>query len=126
MSLFENVTRARLKDYFIDDNNIMTFVVEEVLLGKAIGKQAANVKRLEQMLNRHIRIIGFSQDPARFTKNLIYPLEGDVELQGNIIIIKGRDQGTRAFLIGREQRNLKNNLKIIQKYFGEIENLKVK
>jgi NusA-like KH domain protein len=125
MSLFESVTRTHIKDYFVDDNNVMTFVVDEVFMGKAIGKQAANVKRLEALLKKKIRILGFSQDLPRFVKNLIYPLDAEVEVQDKTILIKGGSTSNKAFLIGRNQSNLKNNLEIIKKYFKEIENIKV-
>ncbi|MFH2021475.1 MAG: NusA-like transcription termination signal-binding factor [archaeon] len=125
MSLFENVTRTRIKDYFVDDNDITTFVVDEVFLGKAIGKQAVNVKKLEQMLGKRIRMIGFNQDPAKFAKNLIYPMKAEIEVKENIIYLKGDSSSTKAMLIGRNQSNIKNNLNIIKKYFKEIVGLKV-
>ena len=125
MSLFEKTTRARLKDYFVDDNNTMTFVVHEVNLGKAIGKQAINVKKLENLLKRKIKILGFNPNPVKFTKNIVYPLKVEVEQQETVIVIKANDTKTKAFLIGRNQSNLKNNLKIIQKYFKEIKEIKV-
>jgi|SaaInlV_120m_DNA_4_1040238.scaffolds.fasta_scaffold14157_2 transcription termination/antitermination protein NusA len=125
MTLFEKITRTRIKDYFIDDNNLQTFVVDEIVLGKAIGKQAVNVKKLQKLLNSKIRIVGFSNNPEKFTKNLIYPLKAEIELKENIILIKSTDTKTKAFLIGRNQVNLKNNLKILKKYFKNIEDLKV-
>ncbi len=125
MSLFEKTTRARLKDYFVDDNDLMTFVVHEVQLGKAIGKQAANVKKLEHLLKRKIKILGFNPNPVKFTQNVVYPLKVLVNLEENVITIEAQDTKTKAFLIGRNQSNLKNNLKVIQKYFKEIKELKV-
>ena len=65
MTLFEKITRTRIKDYFIDDNNLQTFVVDEIVLGKAIGKQAVNVKKLQKLLNSKIRIVGFSNNPEK-------------------------------------------------------------
>ncbi len=126
MSLFERITRTRLKDYFKDNNDLQTFVVEEKDLGKAIGKQAANVKKLQKLLNQKIRIIGFNDDPVRFTNNLIYPLKARVELEDNKLVISSQDTKTKAFLIGRNKSNLNNNLKIIQKYFKDIKNIEIR
>ena len=124
MALFEKVAGTRLKDYFVDENNLMTFVVEEASVGKAIGKQAANVRRLELMLKRKIKILGFSQDPKKFLKNLLYPLS--VEVEGDdVLVIKAQDSKTKAFAIGRNQSNIKNNLGIMNKYFKEIKEIKV-
>jgi transcription termination/antitermination protein NusA len=126
MTLFENITRSTVKDCFIDDNKLMTFVVNEAEIGKAIGKGASNVKRLEEMLKRKIKIVAFNPSAVQFVKNLLYPVtEIEVEQQDRLILIKGHDSKTKAFIIGREQSNLKNNLSIIQKYFKDIENIKV-
>ncbi len=126
MALFETVTRTGLKDCFIDDNNLLTFVVSDIEIGKAIGKNASNVKKIEELLKRKIKILSFNPSPVQFVKNLIYPVSDvEVEQQDKTIIIKGHDGRTKGFLIGREQSNIKNMLGIVQKYFKDIENLKV-
>jgi NusA-like KH domain protein len=124
MTLFENVTRVRVKDYFLDDNELMNFVVDEVMLGKAIGKQAANVKKLEAMFKKKIKIVGFNPSPRKFLKNLLYPLQVEVEGEEEILMVKANDQKTKSFVIGRNQANLKNNLEILKKYF-KINEIKV-
>ncbi len=121
MALFEKITKTRLKDCFTDKNGLLTFVVNEVQVGKAIGKQASNVKKFERLLKRKIKILGFSQNLEKFIKNLVYPLKVDVEVNGNTAILKARDAKTKAFLIGRNSSNLKNNNEIVQKYFKNIE-----
>ena len=125
MTLFEKVTRTRLKDYFVDNNDLMTFVIDEAFLGKAIGKQASNVKKLEQLFKRKIRLLGFSNNLAKFVKNLIYPVKAEIEQQEKIVVIKANETKSKAMLIGRNQINLKNNLMIIKKYFKNIEQIKV-
>ncbi len=45
MSLFEKITRTRIKDCFIDNNSLLTFVVPDFQIGKAVGKNAVNVKK---------------------------------------------------------------------------------
>lgn len=126
MTLFETVTRTSLKDCFIDENSLLTFVVSEMEIGKAIGKNASNVKRLELMLKRKVKILAFNPEITQFIKNLIYPLSDvEIEVQDKKVMIKGHDTKTKAFLIGRDQSNLKNNLSIVKKYFKEIEAIKV-
>ncbi len=125
MSLFEKITRTRLKDCFIDNNNLLTFIVPSFYIGKAVGKNAVNVKKIENLLKRKIKIVAFNPSPILFMKNLIYPVKAEVEQQDNNIIIKASDTKSRAFLIGRNQANLKNNLKIIKKYFKDIQDIKV-
>ena len=125
MALFENITRTILKDCFIDNNSLLTFVVSDIEIGRAIGKNASNVKRLEALLKRKIKIVAFNPSPVQFVKNLIYPITVEVEQTGKTIMVKGQDMKTKAHLIGRNQSNIKNSLDIVQKYFKEIENIRV-
>jgi len=125
MSLFEKITRTEIKDAFIDDNDLLTFIVKEGQLGKAIGKKAVNVKRIEDMLKRKIKILEFSPVMIKFIKNLIYPLKAEEIIQeGSIVIIKGPDTKTKGLLIGRNAKNLRNTEKIVKKYFP-LEEIKV-
>jgi N utilization substance protein A len=126
MTLFERVTNTAVKDCFYDENNLLTFVVNDVEIGKAIGKGAVNVRKLESLLKRKIKILAFNPSPVEFVKSLIYPVTNVViKQEGNVIVIEGQDGKTKGFLIGRNQSTIKNNLDIVQKYFKEIENIKV-
>ncbi|MEK6916450.1 MAG: NusA-like transcription termination signal-binding factor [Nanoarchaeota archaeon] len=125
MFLFEKTTRIRLKDFFVDDNNLTSFVVAKEDLGKAIGKNASNVKKLESLLKKKVRMIGFTESEVEFTKNLVHPLKVQVEFKEGVITLKSDDTKTKAFLIGRNQSNIKNNLTIIRKYFKHVQDLKV-
>ena len=125
MSLFEEITRTRLKDSFVDDNDLLTFIVEQGQLGKAVGKKAINVKKLEKLLNRKIKILEFNSDIIRFVKNLIYPLKAkDIVKEEDKIMITGPDTRTKGLLIGKNAKNLRNTEKIVKKYFP-IEEIKV-
>ena len=126
MSLFETVSRTDLKDSFIDKNELMVFVVDEQFMSRAIGKAGANVKRLESLLNRKIKILGFTPNLLQFVRNLLYPLQvGDISEQAGTITITGHDGRTKGLLIGKNSQNLKNNLSIIQRYFEDIKEIKV-
>ncbi|MBU0758585.1 MAG: NusA-like transcription termination signal-binding factor [Nanoarchaeota archaeon] len=125
MNLFEKITHAKLKDAFIDRNSLMTFVVQENEIGKAIGKNAVNVIKLEKLLTRKIRIIEFNGDVIRFIQKLIYPLRvRSVEKQGSDVVITGNDKKTKGLLIGRNSQNLLNLELVVKKYFP-IDKIKV-
>ena len=125
MTLFENVTRTRVKDSFVDDNDLLTFVVDQQYIGKAIGKGARNVKKLEKLLKRRIKIVAYNDDVEQFVTNLIYPIEAEVEHKDDTIIIRGKDSKTKGMLIGRNRSNVNNTLKIVQKYFNSIEKINI-
>lgn len=125
MSLFEKITRSRIRDMFIDDNELMTFIVEKGQLGKAVGKKAENVKKLEKLLNRKIKILEINPELIGFVKNLIFPLKAkEIKKEDKIITIEGPDTKTKGLLIGKNAKNLRNTEKIVKKYF-EIEEIKV-
>jgi hypothetical protein len=44
MDCFSSITHARLKDSFIDDTDMLYFIVEENDIGKAIGKNGYSSK----------------------------------------------------------------------------------
>ena len=126
MSLFETVSRTDLKDSFIDKNDLMVFVVDEQFMSRAIGKAGANVKRLESLLNRKIKILGYTPDVVQFVRNILYPLQAeDITEQEGTITITGHDSRTKGLIIGRDSQNLKSDLAIIQRYFDRIKELKV-
>jgi len=54
-TIFENVTRAKVKDCFLKDN-VFLVIVQENEIGKAIGKNGANIKYLENKFC-HSRLI---------------------------------------------------------------------
>ena len=124
ISLFEALTRSKLKDCFELDERLV-FIVQPGEIGKAIGKKAANVKRLENILKRKIRIIEFNPDIVEFMSNVIYPIKAKaIEYNNNIIVISSPDSHSRGILIGKGAETLRNNEKIVKRYF-EIHEIKV-
>jgi N utilization substance protein A len=124
MSLFESITRAKLKDCIISEK-VITFIVEENEIAKAIGKKASNVRRLENSLKRKIKIVEFSDNIAKFIENLAYPAKIDqIEQDEKVVKIKAADIQSRGLLIGREANILRANEAIVKRYF-DIEEIKV-
>ena len=125
ISLFETMTGVKLKDCFVDVNDNIVFVVDEIYVGKAIGKNSQNIRNLENLIKKRIKIVGFSNDIRRFIKNLVYPSRvRDIEVDGKIIKITPYDMKTKGFLIGRDSKNLKNLKNSIKRYF-DIDDVKI-
>jgi NusA-like KH domain protein len=125
MDCFSRVTHARLKDCFIDEAQLLHFVVEENEMGKAIGKNGSKAKMLEKLLNRKIKIVEFNPDIIQFIKNAVYPLRiNGIENKEGTIEIEAADVKTRGLLIGRAAQNLRNMESIIKRYF-EIKEIRV-
>lgn len=116
ITLFESITGAKVKDCI--SNEKLIFIVEENEMGKAIGKNGVNIKRMESILRKKIKLAEFSNDVLQFVKNLIYPIEVfDIKQEDKIITIYGKDISTRAMLIGRERQNINHLSSIVKRYF---------
>lgn len=109
ITLFEDITGAHAKDCIMDgEEDVVCFLVEEGKIGDAIGKNGKKVKKVERAAGKRVKLFEFSHDLKKFVKNLIP--------QTNSVVVKGNDKkiveirvnkGNRAFVIGRDRRNLK-------------------
>jgi len=116
MSMFEQMTRAQVKDCVT--GNPVLFIVQEGEIAKAIGKGGQHVRNLEKRLKKRVKVVEFSSDLAQFLKNLVAPLAlSKVERDGEKLIIAAKDLKTRGLLIGRNASNLRQYEAIVQRYF---------
>lgn len=123
ISLFEKITKARVKDLFMMSQPI--FVVAEGDLRKALGNQNRNILRMEKLLNKKIKIIEYSSSLLQFVLNVIAPIKvADIKEENNKVIIVSKDTKSRGYLIGRAAEILRNNEKIVKKYYP-IEEIRV-
>jgi len=127
MTVFQRVTHVTAKDCFQDTLGVLTFVVPSFLMGKALGKKALHVKRLEQLFTRKIRILGYDENICQFVQNIVYPLKIALIEEGNhgILTLKDSKKKTKSLLIGRNAQNLRNTESIVKRYFSHITEIKV-
>lgn len=117
ITLFENVTGTSVKDC-VSDENCIYFVVDEGKVGLAIGKNGSNVKRMENAINKNIKIFEFSSNTSTFVKNLI-PSATEIKIRNDtddqtLVEVKV-DKGKRAVVIGRERKNLNLYKNLLQR-----------
>ena len=123
MTLFESISGAKVKDAIANDK--VTFVIEENDMGKAIGKNGMNIKKMEHMLKKRVKLVEFSNDVVQFVRNIIHPIEvQNIEYDNGIVTIKGKDTGTKSMLIGREHQNLNHTIDLVKRYF-DVKGIKV-
>lgn len=125
ISVFESITGAGLKDCFMQNDKII-FIVKQGAIAKALGKRGINIKKLENLLKKKIKIIEFSTDILKFVKNIVHPLQiKEIHEKEGIVIIIPTDTKTRGYLIGRGAVNLRSTESIVRRYYPDIKEIKV-
>ncbi len=133
ISLFEKVTKAKVKDCFEDTFKQLTFCVQEGQLFKAIGKNAITVKKIDGMFKKKVRVIEFNQDIEKFIANLCHPnkiIKVEFSEQKlwdetkRIAIVVPENIKSRGYLIGKGASNLRNMESIVKRYF-KIDEIKI-
>lgn len=117
INVFENVTRARVKDCY-QGSDALIFIVQEGEAGKAIGKGGENIRRLTDLLKKRIKVVEFSEDPLKFVSNFILPFKADVRFEGEkTVMIQGHGAKFKQAVLGPERKNLKELQNIVSNYF---------
>lgn len=88
-------------------------------MGKALGKGAENVKRLQQELGKRIRLIEYADNVTDFIRRIIAPLTVDeIVEENNIVYLKDSRKKTKSLLIGRDGRNLLLIQRAVTRFFN--------
>ncbi len=107
IQLFQALTGAQIRDFYRKEN-LYIFIVEEGQLPLALGKNKANLRRLQEVYKKKLRIVEFSSDLKRFINNLIFPIvPKEILVEEDKIVLKTNTKQEKAILIGREKKNLK-------------------
>lgn len=116
MSMFESLTGAKLKDCILNEG--ITFVVQENEIGKAIGKKGSNIKRIEGIFRKKIKLIEFNDDVIKFVNNLIYPAKvEEIKEEEGVVSICSPDRKTKGFIMGRDKHKINTINDIVKRYF---------
>jgi len=74
ITLFENLTGAKVKDCVQEENSI-GFLVPKGDMGLAIGKKGSNIERIRNVLGKSVWIIEYSDNQSNFIKSLFQPIK---------------------------------------------------
>ncbi|MBC8494533.1 NusA-like transcription termination signal-binding factor, partial [archaeon] len=120
INLFEKITGTQVKEFFTFKDK-PTYMVQPGQLTKALGKNKANLLKLEKLFQRPIRIIEFNEDMLNFIINLIAPLKVvKITDEEDIVTIVGPDTKTKGLMIGSKAKNLRETEEIVKKYFPAL------
>jgi len=128
MFLFESVTNVPVKDCIIDDKlNRIIFIVEPGFVGKAIGRNGINIKRLRKILGKQIEVIEYANEPEKMLQNALFPAKVrgvriTKSADGRTIAIVTVEPKDKGIAIGKNGRNIARARIIAERYF-DIENI---
>ena len=125
ISLFEKITKTKVKDC-IEGEAGNIFIVQPGQIAKAVGKHGANIKRLEGLFKKKVKIVEYNDDIIQFIRSYLMPLKSDsIKQDGEIITISSNDTKTKGLMIGKNAQNLRKMEEICQRYFPNLKEIKV-
>ena len=120
LNLFESIMKVRTR-FCLKYNETLIFCVPGPLLPKAIGEGGRNIKKMNSILGKRIKIVASPRgigDAEYFIRSIVNPVEfRDLEIRGDELILSGGKN--KAILIGRNKRRLLEMQKIIRSFFGK-------
>ncbi|MFH1325334.1 MAG: hypothetical protein ABIH49_01010 [archaeon] len=121
LNLFNKITRISTRFCF-NYNNTIFFCVPRNMLSRAIGENGSNIKKMNEVLRRKIKVIASPrgiEDAKRFIESIVSPVTfRDLTINGNEITISAGTQ-SKAALIGRDKRRLLELQNIAKDFFGK-------
>ena len=116
MAMFEKITNVQPRDCIISDEEVY-FVVDQEMMGKAIGKNGANMKSLRRVLgNKHVKIFACNGDLEGTLKSMV-PNISKIEIKGDSVMISV-PRNEKVTVIGRNGRNINAIREILKRRFG--------
>jgi NusA-like KH domain protein len=121
LNLFAKITRVNTPFCF-KYNEAIIFCVPRKLISKAVGENGKNVKQINQILRRRIKIIPNPQgieDAKEFITAIVSPvIFKELNVKNDDIILTAGSQ-SKAALIGRNKRRFLEMQKIIKSFFDK-------
>jgi len=121
LNLFSQITRINTR-FCIMYNEAIIFCVPKSFVSKAIGEQGRNIRTMNEILGKRIRVIPTPrgiQDARGFIGSIVKPVTfKDLQVTPNEIILTAGSQ-SKAALIGRNKRRLFEMQRIVKDYFGK-------
>ncbi|MDY6777160.1 MAG: NusA-like transcription termination signal-binding factor [Candidatus Nanohaloarchaea archaeon] len=126
MNIFEQITGVDVKDAVTNENKAY-FVVEEGKAGLAIGKGGKTIKKVQENLNKDVKVFEFSDSLKEFVENIIPADVNQVRLDkgGEERVVKIKvDRRDRSRAVGKEGENVDVARRFLKREFG-VDDVKV-
>lgn len=121
INLFMKVSKVPTTKVFFYNNQIV-YAVPKEKVSTAIGKNAINVKKLNDILRRKIKIVAMpsldnNSEIGKFVEDVVAPVEFNrIDVNNNsVVITAGRN--SKAALIGRNRIREKELSEVLKNFF---------
>lgn len=121
INLFARTTGVETTKVFTYNNQII-FAVPKRQVSVAIGRGAVNVKRLNEILRKKIKIVAMpavdsNEGIGKFIEDVVAPIEfNKVEVKENSVVVNAGRQ-SKAALIGRGRQREKELGEVLKNFF---------
>ena len=122
INIFEKNTRVDVIDCIFDDSSIY-FLVDFGKAGMAIGKSGKNIKKLQLILKKQVKVFEYNKEPKKFIENMI-PSSNSIKMDETkaCVVIDPKEKGK---IIGRLGCNIKKIRELLERNC-EIKKLEIK
>lgn len=125
IALLENLGKVRIKDLF-QYNGMLCCIVDKNDVSILVGSEGRKIKKIQDMLHKKIKVVGYSDDVKDFARDFIYPIKVDsIEEDNGSIIISCNDRKSKGLLIGRGKKSLLNLQNALSRFF-KVDKISVK
>ena len=121
INLFERTTKVQTMKVFVYNNQII-FAVPRAKVSVAIGRGAVNVRRLNEILRKKIKVVAMpavdsDEGIGKFVEDVVAPIEfNKIEVRDDSVVITAGRQ-SKAALIGRNRQREKELGDVLRNFF---------
>ena len=121
INLFSRTTRVPTTKCFVYNNQIV-FAVPKAKVSVAIGRGAENVKKLNGILRKKIKVVAMpaidsNEGIGKFVEETVAPIEfNKIEVKENSVVVTAGRQ-SKAALIGRNRTREKELADVLKNFF---------
>jgi N utilization substance protein A len=126
INLFEQITGVDVKDAITLDEKAY-FVVEEGKVGLAIGKGGKTIKKVQDNLNKDVKVYEYSDSLKEFVENVVPADVNSVKLDrtGEKKVVKiGVNRRDWSRVVGKDGRNVEILERFLKREF-DVDDVKV-
>ena len=123
ISLFQDITGAKVKDCVIDkDDDRIIFIVEKGDAGKAIGRGGKKIREIQKVLNKNIEVVEHGDTVEELARNAVMPARvRQVKIDEKsgkktvYIVVDPQDKGAA---IGKNGKTVRRAQILLNRYFN--------